>query len=66
MKKSEARKEYLQEVGELSFRVKERRSKKPLKNTLYNYEPPRNTITSYACLVKAGFTIEEAIKFING
>ena len=65
MKKTEARREYLQEVGELSFRVKERRHKRPLKNTLYNYQAPKTICTSYMVLIKAGLTYEQAIEFFR-
>lgn len=65
MQKKEARREYLQEVGDLSFRVKERRHKRPLKNTLYHPKPPKAGNTSYMVLIKAGLTYEQAIEFFR-
>ena len=65
MKKTEAGRAYLQEVGELSLIVKERRHKRPIKNTLYHPKPPKAGNTSYMVLIRAGLTYEQAIEFFR-
>lgn len=63
--KSQAELLYHKTVAEISVQVAERKRKRGVRNTLYNYQAPKTSCTSFMALIKAGFTYEQAIEFLK-
>ena len=62
---SQAEQVYHKTVSEIAIQVAERKRKRGVRNTLYNYQPPKHICTSFMPLIRAGFTLEQAKEFLG-